>query len=114
MQLLGVLASVVLILLVLMDAFESIVQPRRVTRRYRWARVYYLSLWTFWHFVARRIAVGKRQAAFLSVFGPLSLLGIFATWVIGLIVAFALLNWSAGGHDSCAPGRSRLSRPIST
>jgi hypothetical protein len=83
MRIIGALLGVILILLVLVDGFESILQPRRVTRRYRWARVYYLSMWAIWRVAAGRIANGRRQAAFLSVFGPLSLLGIFATWVVG-------------------------------
>src|SRR5438034_8602301 len=90
----GVLAGLALIFLVLIDCFESILQPRRVTRRYRYARVYYVAAWALWRAIAARMTTGKRQAAFLSMFGPLSLLGIFATWVLGLIVGFALLDWS--------------------
>ena len=36
------------------------------------------------------------REAFLSVFGPLSLLGLMITWVLGLIVGFALVHWSLG------------------
>lgn len=91
------LVGVALILVVLVDGFESIVQPRRVTRRFRLARYYYIGLWALWRIVACRIAAGRRQAAFLSIFGPLSLLGIFAIWVAGLILGFALVDWSIGG-----------------
>lgn len=96
MRILGVLAGLALVFLVLIDCFESIVQPRRVTRRYRYARLYYVTAWAVWRAVAARIAPGKRQAAFLSVFGPLSLLGIFAAWVLTLILGFAVLHWSLG------------------
>jgi hypothetical protein len=95
-RILGVLAGLALIFLILIDCFESIVQPRRVTRRYRYARLYYVTAWALWRAVAARIAPGKRQSAFLSVFGPLSLLGIFAAWVLTLILGFALLDWSLG------------------
>jgi hypothetical protein len=97
MPILVALIGVALILVVLVDGFESIVQPRRVTRPYRLARLYYLSLWALWRIVACRMGAGRRQAAFLSIFGPLSLLGIFATWVTGLIFGFALVNWGVGG-----------------
>jgi hypothetical protein len=30
----------------------------------------------------------------LGVFGPFSLIGLFVTWVIGLLVGFAMLHWS--------------------
>ena len=36
---------------------------------------------------------GKRREALLSWFGPLSLLGLFAAWMVGLVVGFAMLNW---------------------
>ena len=91
------LLGIALIIVVMVDGFESILQPRRVTRKYRLARFYYISLWTIWHVIACTISSGKRQAAFLSIFGPLSLLGIFATWVAGLILGFAMVNWGIGG-----------------
>jgi hypothetical protein len=46
--------------------------------------------------VGRYLGPGKRREYFLSVFGPLSLLGLFATWVLSLIAGFALLQWSLG------------------
>src|SRR5207244_12513622 len=76
------------------EAFEPMVLPRRVTRRLRPARLFYRSLWTLWHMVGRHLAPGKRREYFLSVFGPLSLLGLFATWVLSLVAGFALLHWS--------------------
>jgi hypothetical protein len=42
----------------------------------------------------------------LSVFGPLSLLGLFAFWVTLLIFSFALFEWSLAspmGHDPAPP-----------
>jgi hypothetical protein len=42
------------------------------------------------------MAPGKWREYFLSVFGPLSLLGLFATWVLSLILGFALVQWSLG------------------
>ena len=42
-------------------------------------------------------AVGRegagRQSDFLSVFGPLALLGLVGLWAAGLVVGFALLLW---------------------
>ena len=94
MRILTLPLSLVLIFLVLADGFESIIQPRRVTRRYRWTRIYYLSVWRIWRFVACWIGPGKRQTGFLAAFGPLSLIGVFISWVAGLILGFAMLDWS--------------------
>lgn len=94
MGVLVALASVGLILLILVDAFEAIILPRRVTRPFRFARLYYQSTWRLWRLGARLLCPGKYRQSFLSAFGPLSLIGLFASWVFVLIVAFALLMWS--------------------
>jgi hypothetical protein len=88
------LASVLLIVLVLMDAFEAMVLPRRVTRPYRLARLFYRGTWSVWRSISLRIPAGKWREAFLSRYGPLSLLGLFVTWVALLLTAFAVLQWS--------------------
>jgi hypothetical protein len=88
--------SVALIFLILVDAFEALVQPRRVTRRYRPARLYYRAFWMLWRAVGLRMAAGKRRETFLSLFGPLSMLTLFALWAAVLIVGFGLLHWSLG------------------
>jgi hypothetical protein len=96
MSILGILAGAALIFFVLLDTFETIVQPRRVTHRFRFARFFYKWNWAIWSNIGRRIPSGKRREAFLSFFGPLSLLGLFFAWVCGLIIGFALVNASDG------------------
>src|SRR5262249_32761199 len=86
--------SIVLIVLTLWDAFEAMVFPRRVTRTIRPTRFYYLSTWTLWRMIACWMKPGRRRETFLSVFGPLGLLGLFVSWVVALIFGFALLHWS--------------------
>jgi hypothetical protein len=90
------LVGLALIVMVLVDGFETMVLPRQVTRRFRFVRFFYLSLWVVWRAVALRIPRGKMREAFLSRFGPLSLLLLFVAWVMGLIVGFGLLHWSLG------------------
>jgi hypothetical protein len=94
MHVLAFLASLALILLTLIDGFETILQPRRITHRFRYARLFYRNTWKLWRGAALVIPAGKRREAFLSIFGPLSLLGLFATWMLGLILGFGLLHWS--------------------
>jgi hypothetical protein len=94
MRVLGTIAGILMIVLTLVDGFETILQPRRVTHRFRYARLFYRSTWRIWRFLAMRFSAGKRREAFLGVFGPLSLLGLFASWVLVLIVGFALIYWS--------------------
>lgn len=92
----GIVVSVAVILFTLFEAFETIIQPRRVTHRFRYARLYYRTNWSLWKTIARRITPMRVRLAFLSIFGPLSLLGLFASWVILLNIGFALLHWSLG------------------
>jgi hypothetical protein len=106
MEIVAALGSVALIILVLVDGFEAMVLPRRVTRPYRPTRLYYRLTWGLWRAAARRLAPGKRRETFLSLFGPLSLIGLFGMWVLGLIAGFAGLQWALdsaigpGGHGS--------------
>jgi hypothetical protein len=88
---------------VLWDAFESIVLPRRVTRKLRWTRFFYRLTWRPWSAIARRLPDTKRQEAYLSFYGPLSLLLLLITWAVGLVMSFALLQWAAGSQVR-APG----------
>ena len=90
------LLAVVLIVAVLWDCFEAMVLPRRVTRRYRPARLFYRLGWLTWQSLALRTRTGARRHHFLSIFGPLSILALFSTWIVCLIFGFALLHWSLG------------------
>jgi Ion channel len=87
-------ASVALILVMLNDAFETMILPRRVKRHFRFARTFYVYSWKPWAAAARRIRLDKRRSSFLSLFGPLSILVLFAIWAVGLILGFACLHWS--------------------
>ena len=95
MRYLAALAGIFLIAVILWDGFETIILPRRVTRRVRLTRLFYRCTWIPWSAVARRIKPGKRREALLSVYGPLSLLLLFFMWAVGLIFSFALLHWAA-------------------
>ena len=99
-------ASVALIVLVLWDAFEAVLLPRRVTRPLRLSQFYYVQSWKPWAALARRMRPGKRRNAFLSLFGPLSVLVLIGVWAAGLITGFALLHWSLGTGMHGADGRA--------
>jgi hypothetical protein len=96
MHVLAFLGGLALIFIVLVDGIEAMILPRRVTRPYRPARFFYRNAWRMWLLLARRMKPGKHREAFLSYFGPLSILGLFAAWFIGLITGFGVLHWSVG------------------
>src|SRR5262249_15323234 len=94
MQILAVSSSICLILIVLWDAFEVIILPRRVTRRFRLARLFYRSTWWPWKIVAGRMRKRARREVFLSFYGPISLVFLLSVWAAGIILGFALLHES--------------------
>lgn len=92
---LGILGSL-LLAIVIADAFQTVVVARRAHSLPRLTRVFYRLTWTPFAAVARRIKSGVRRENYLSVYGPLSLLLLLACWASGLIVGFAVLQWSIG------------------
>lgn len=89
--LLAILGAV-LVAAVLEDAFESVVLPRRVTRPYRLARFYYRTAWRVWQATVCQVPSERYARSLLGVFGPLSLLGLFALWALALIIGFGFLH----------------------
>jgi len=103
----GVL-GVALILVVLGDAFETIVLPRRVTRQISLARIYYQYSWLSWARIIRSLFSGKRQENYLSFYGPLSLIVLLMLWATGLIIGFALVHWASGSMIKTPEGTVSL------
>ncbi len=93
MRLLAVIPGLALILVILWEAFETIILPRRVTRRIRLTRQFYMLTWAPWVYLARRIRKRKSREEYLSLFGPLSLLGLLSLWALGLICGYAIVQW---------------------
>ena len=81
---------------VLLEAFESIILPRRVTRRFRLTRLFYRLSWMPWRAIGRRMKSIKTRESFFSYFGPMSLLFLLVLWAISLVVGFAFLILAAG------------------
>jgi hypothetical protein len=91
--------GIVIICVVLLDAFETVVLPRRVTRHFRLTAWFYRRTWIPWKNLAGRIRTPARQQSFLGYFGPLSLIMLLAFWATSLILGFALLQYGIGGHE---------------
>src|SRR5258708_1468556 len=89
-------AGVAIFLIVLWDAFEAIILPRRVTRKFRLARLFYRSTWNIWKFLICLIPSRKTREALLGFYGPLSLLVLVAVWAVGLVLGFGLMQYGAG------------------
>ncbi len=89
----AIVLGVVFIVGSLRDGFETIILPRRVTRRYSLSNMFYFSTWMLWSLPARKIRAGNRREFYLGYFGPLSLLLLLILWAILLIIGYTLLQW---------------------
>jgi hypothetical protein len=100
----GLVAGVFLVLLVYWEAFETMIFPRRVSRRFRFTRAFYYATWVPWRAIGSQLSPGRSRESFLSIYGPISLLLLLVTWVGALILAFALLHWGGGSRLQAPPG----------
>lgn len=95
----GGLLGFALVAFVFLEAFEALVLPRRVLRPFRFTRTFYRSSWRVWA-VATRLAPSERhRQTALSIFGPLSLLVLFAIWAATLILGYGLIHYAVEPHD---------------
>src|SRR5438128_5184338 len=98
MHIFAVIAGIAIVAGILLDAFETIVLPRRITRTFRLTSWFYRNTWVPWARGARRIKSPARREAVLGYFGPSSLILLLILWAFGLIFGFALLQYGAGEH----------------
>lgn len=98
MHLWASIAGFALIFLILLDAFETVVLPRRIQRKFRFTAWYYRVTWTRWLHMASHIKSVSRREGLLAYYGPLSLIQLLAFWAIGLIFGFACMQYGLGEH----------------
>lgn len=81
---------------VLVDAFQTIILPRRASGRLRISRVFLTATWIPWRGIAARMRPTRDRESFLSYFGPLSFLLLVVVWAGGLIIGFGLIYHGIG------------------
>jgi hypothetical protein len=105
MKILALVVGSILVFAILLDAFETIVLPRRVTRSFRFTALFYRFTWRPWAAMARFVPAPRRRESYLSYFGPLSLIVLLALWAFALIIGFALLQYGDGAQLHWPAGR---------
>ncbi len=98
-------AGVAIFLIVIWDAFEAVILPRRVTRKYRLARGFYRVTWSIARVASRLFRSRKRRENFLGFYGPSSLLLLIVVWAVGLVFGFGLMQFGAGSAINNASGQ---------
>ncbi len=88
---LRLILGIACIVSVLLDAFETVILPRRATGRFRLTKVFYVVTWRPWRWAARRVRHPRKRETMLSFYGPLSLVFLIASWAAAMMLGFALL-----------------------
>ena len=88
---LRLIVGVLFVVSVLLDAFETVILPRRASGRIQFTKIFYRLTWRPWRWVALRVRRPRKQETMLSFYGPLSLVFLIAAWAAALVVGFALL-----------------------
>jgi hypothetical protein len=79
---------------VALDAFQTIILPRRPTGRFRLTRLFFVVTWPPWVMMAEHARDRKVREQIYSVYGPLSLLLLLLMWALLLICGFGLFYFS--------------------
>jgi len=96
MRILALLAGVACVCIVLVDAFETIILPRRATGRFRLTRIFYIATWKPWRFFARRMRNPRKRETAFSFYGPLSLIVLLVVWAGTMVTGFGLMYFGLG------------------
>jgi hypothetical protein len=79
---------------VALDAFQTIILPRRPTGRLQITRIFFIATWPLWVIMAERASNKKVRDQIYSVYGPLSLLLLLLMWALLLIFGFGMFYFS--------------------
>jgi hypothetical protein len=77
--------------LVLLDAFQTIILPRRPVGRFRITRVFFVLTWMPWRFASGHWPWKRNREQIYSFYGPLALLLLFVLWALLLVAAYGLI-----------------------
>jgi hypothetical protein len=101
MRVVALIAGVVCLFTVLLDAFQTIILPRRATGRFRITRIFYILTWRPWVFLTLLLHNPRKRETSFSYYGPLSLIVLLMVWAAAMVLGFALIFYSQGSpfHD---------------
>lgn len=94
MRIVAMIGGILCIAVVLLDAFQTIILPRRAAGRLRLTRLFYIATWLPWRFVAVRIKHPRKRETALSFYGPLSLIFLLVVWACGIVLGFSFVYYS--------------------
>jgi hypothetical protein len=96
MRILTLIAGIVCLFAVLLDAFQTIILPRRASGRFRLTRLFYIATWRPWAFFTGRLRDPRKRESAFSYYGPMSLIFLLVLWAGVMVIGFALLFYALG------------------
>jgi hypothetical protein len=92
MRLIVFISGILMVTIVLWDAFEIMLLPVPVKRSVRVVTLFFRYTWICWRAIAWHLTLAERRERLLGVYGPLSFVALIFLWVGGLIFGFALIH----------------------
>src|SRR5438105_12740833 len=96
----ALVVGLVLCFSAILDAFQTIILPRRPEGRFRITNFFYGATWAPWSAFAHNISNRKIREQIYSIYGPLSLLLLLVLWAFFLVAGFACLFFALGSPFS--------------
>ncbi len=115
MRVISLLAGFALLSVVLLDAFQTIILPRRPSGRLRVTRLFFLATWPTWRYVTSKFRSRATREQSYSIYGPFSLLVLFVVWAFLLTAGFGLVFFGLriAFHDNLFPAGGKELRFLS-
>jgi hypothetical protein len=96
MRLAYLLPGIFLLAFVLLDAFQTIILPRRPVGRFRITSLFFMLTWFPWTVLVRLSPSRRGREQMYSIYGPLALLLLFVVWASLLTVAYGFIYFGLG------------------
>jgi Ion channel len=96
MHLVALIAGITCCVGVALDAFQTIILPRRPSGRLRITRVFFISTWNPLSAVTPHIRSARAREQIYGMYGPLSLILLLVLWGVLLIFGFGLCYFAMG------------------
>ncbi len=112
MRFLALISGFLLLAVVLLDAFQTIILPRRPVGHLRITRLFFTMTWGPWRRATGLLRTRSLREQFYSIYGPLSLLLLFVVWALLLTFGFAFIFFGLRipFHDAMLTKNSEWSR----
>ena len=112
MRFLALISGFLLLAVVLLDAFQTIILPRRPVGYLRITHLFFILTWSPWRAAVSLLRSRAHREHLFSVYGPLSLLVLFLLWALLLTTGFAFVFFGLRipFHEARRPRHSEWAR----